>query len=624
MNWFLISLLAQFILGTSALADKLLLKKSFPNPVGYTFWLGVLGLVSAVLLPFGFVSVSWQTLGMAFLAGGAFMCGMLFYFYALFYSKAGGSIVSVSGFSPIATLLFGVFFLGTVLQPYQMLSFVLLVCGGFLVAFLEEKNTRLQTLFFVLVAAGFLGASNIFSKIVFENANFITGFFWIKVGGAVLVALFLLYAPWRRVILSPGGENQFRNKKLYILNRAYAGVGSVLVFYAISLGVPALVDAMQSIRFFIVFMGGWFLLHARFRLRTLMGEFIAFTFISMAILLLGGGAYLEHTAPDPNRPLEWGVTFSQKFSQELSLSGSTAKLGWQENYDAILDDLGVRHLRLIAYWDLIEPAAPVRGEPRPDGTLGREEHMYDFSGLDYQMRRAQEVGADVILVVGKKVPRWPECHIPSWLEGWKPEDWNAALFDFEKTVVERYKGSPVLKYWQGENEPFLPFGDCSSVSVELVDAEISHVRSLDATHPILMTDSGELGLWYAAARRGDVFGTTMYRRVYNEVLGFFEYPIGPDFFRVKDQIIRFLIQDYEKRFMVVELGMEPWLPRALRDAPLEEQFEVFDFPFFQDSIQFAKDTGFDEYYLWGAEWWYWQKVKHNDPRFWDAASELFK
>src|SRR3989338_7854028 len=210
MNWFLISLLAQFILGTSALADKLLLKKTFLNPAEFAFWLGVLGLVSVMLLPFGFVSVSWQTLGVAFIAGGAFMAGILFYFYALFYSKAAGSIVSVSGFSPIATLVFGSFFLGTVLQPYQMVSFVLLVCGGFLVAFLEEKNTRLQTLSFVLVAAGFLGASNIFSKIVFENANFITGFFWIKVGGAGLVALFLLYAPWRGVILSPrGGKSIF-------------------------------------------------------------------------------------------------------------------------------------------------------------------------------------------------------------------------------------------------------------------------------------------------------------------------------------------------------------------------------------------------------------------------------
>jgi hypothetical protein len=25
--------------------------------------------------------------------------------------------------------------------------------------------------------------------------------------------------------------------------------------------------------------------------------------------------------------------------------------------------------------------------------------------------------------------------------------------------------------------------------------------------------------------------------------------------------------------------------------------------------------------LWGAEWWYWRKVKMNDPSLWNAARE---
>lgn len=603
MSWFLVSLLAQFILGTSALADKLLLKKSFSHPAGYTFWLGVFGLVSVIFLPFGFVNVSRQTLVIAFAAGGVFMAGMLFYFYALFYSKAGGSIVSVSGFSPLATLVFGAVFFGSVLEPYQMVSFILLVCGGFLVTFLEEKQTRARTLLFVLLAAGCLGLSHVLSKQVFDASNFITGFFWMKAGGTAFVLFFLLYTPWRRGIFSQNNERRLYGKTAYVLNRAYAGVGSVLVFYAFSLGSPALVDAMQSIRFFIIFLGGWLFLHTRFRLRALVGEFIAFTLISLAVLLLGAGDYMERTAPDPHRSIEWGVTFSQKFSYELHPEPG----GWQKNYDALLDDLGVRHLRLIAYWDVIEP----------------EEGMFDFSGLDYQMRRAEETGADVILAMGKKTPRWPECHAPEWTDGLGVEQFYAKLREFEKVVVSRYKTSPALTYWQVENEPFLSFGNCATVPKGVVDAEIAHVRSLDAIHPILTTDSGEIGTWYAAAKRGDVFGTTMYRRVYNDVLGFFEYPIGPGFFRAKEKIVRFLIQDYQKPFIVIELGMEPWLPRALRDAPLEDQLRVFDIAFFEDSIEFAKDTGFSEYYMWGAEWWYWMNVQHNDPRFWDAARELF-
>ena len=30
-----------------------------------------------------------------------------------------------------------------------------------------------------------------------------------------------------------------------------------------------------------------------------------------------------------------------------------------------------------------------------------------------------------------------------------------------------------------------------------------------------------------------------------------------------------------------------------------------------------------EFYLWGAEWWYWMKEKQNKPEIWDEAKKLF-
>ena len=603
MNWFLVSLLAQFILGVATVFDKLLLKKSYPNPIGYTFWIGILGLIAVFLLPFGFETAGAGEIFYALWGGALFMLALLFFYWALYYGEASGVVIAIGGLSPMITLFFSSILLGGSLSGYQWISFVCLLLGSFFLAFTGEKETRLRVIAYVLMSAVLFGYSNIVSKQVFDAITFVTGFFWLKIGGALFVLLFLLYAPWRRSILHPEGRDESQNKLGYFANRVYAGVGSLLIYYAIALGVPSLIDAMQAVRFLFIFLGGWLLLRETFQGRVLVLKILAFIVISAGVLLLGVGEYVKNTMPDPNRSIEWGVTFSQKFAQELQLGGETAKWGWQEVYDAILDDLGVRHLRLVAYWDLVEP----------------KQGVFDFSGLDYQMRRAEEVGADVILVIGKKVPRWPECHVPSWV---KAVTFEKELLEYMEIVVARYKNSPALLYWQVENEPFLPFGDCSSVSREMVDAEISHVRSLDVEHPILVTDSGELGLWYAAARRGNVFGTTMYRRVYNELFGFIEYPIGPGFFRAKERIIRFLIQDYEKKFLVIELGMEPWLPRALRDASLEEQFRVFDFPFFQDSIGFAKDAGFDAYYLWGAEWWYWMKIKHNDPRFWEEAKRL--
>lgn len=606
MNWLLVALLAQVMLGTSAVFDKLILKKAIFNPLAYTFWLGILGLVAVFLLPFGAVRVPIEVVGIGLLGGASFIVGMFFYFLTLDKARAGGSIVTIAGFSPVATLVFSSFLLGTDLSLYQEISFALLLLGGFMIAFLEEKEMRLWALWYGLVAAGFLGMSYVLSKIIFDESNFVTGFFWTKLGGAIVAFAILVVPHVRERITRARSSVRTSQMFWYVANRAYAGAGSVLVFYAISLGTPALVNALESMRFFIVFVMGWALLHTRFRLRTLVGEFVAFTIISLAIITLGAGDYAHSTVPNPARSMQWGVTFSEKFSRLFDFGeGKT----WQDNYDALLDDLGARHLRLIAYWDLIEP----------------QDGAYDFSGLDYQMRRAEEVGADVILVVGKKVPRWPECHTPEWAAALSQEDRDMRVQKFVSAVVERYTHSPALRYWQVENEPFLAFGEgeCALSGSKLLDTEMAIVRSIDSARPILVTDSGELGLWYRAAKRGDVFGTTMYRRVHSDMWGNFEYPLPPAFFRLKETMTRFLIRDYEKKFIVIELGMEPWLKRQPYETTPEEQSKVFDFSFFEDSIGYAKETGFDEYYLWGAEWWYWMRVQHNDPRFWDAARELF-
>jgi len=44
---------------------------------------------------------------------------------------------------------------------------------------------------------------------------------------------------------------------------------------------------------------------------------------------------------------------------------------------------------------------------------------------------------------------------------------------------------------------------------------------------------------------------------------------------------------------------------------------------FKQNIEFAKRTGLDKFYLWGAEWWYWLKEKQNQPEIWNEAKLLF-
>ncbi len=324
----------------------------------------------------------------------------------------------------------------------------------------------------------------------------------------------------------------------------------------------------------------------------------------IAVILIGIGLiifFIKQIPPvNPSRPIYWGVAFSSKFSRELGLDP-------KENFKAILDDLRVDRIRLIAYWDQIE----------------KEKNSFDFSDLDSQISEAKKRNIKMILVIGMKVPRWPECHLPDFVKSVSPEEREKELGAYLGEIVNRYKNNRAIVMWQVENEPFFPFGECPKRGDNFLLNEISLIKSLDGSRPILVTDSGELGLWLKAAKVGDIFGTTMYRRIYNKYFGRVDYHLPPEFFILKEKATRFLINDYNKKFIVIELAAEPWMAKQIYETPVEDQLKFFDLDFFKDTIQYAKSAGFDEYYLWGAEWWYYLKVRGHSE-IWNEAKKLWK
>jgi hypothetical protein len=335
----------------------------------------------------------------------------------------------------------------------------------------------------------------------------------------------------------------------------------------------------------------------RIRLHTFLRTFVLVTVVVCVIIAL---ALLLLAQKEKPERITYGMSFNTLYARELGLD-------WQETYNAILGDLGVRHLRLAAHWPMVEPA---RG-------------TYNFSELDYQIMRAEEVGATVILAVGRRLPRWPECHVPPWAQSLSEAERNDALIAYMTAVVTRYKDSPAVTVWQIENEPFLEvfaFEHCGVLDTEFLDREIALVREIDGTRPLLVTDSGNLGMWYGAYARGDMFGTSVYVHFWNPELGQFRTFLPPWFYRVKDNVMRLLFGD--KPTMLIELSAEPWLLEPVVDVPLETQFTRMNLQKFEDIIVYAEDTHFDTQYLWGAEWWYWLKLKDR-PEMWERGQQLF-
>jgi hypothetical protein len=327
---------------------------------------------------------------------------------------------------------------------------------------------------------------------------------------------------------------------------------------------------------------------------------------TIAFLVLGATALTlwAHTLRADEETV-WGVDFSESQATYLGLDPL-------ETYHAIIHDLGAKRIKIHINWNATEAV----------------EHQFDFTSLDAEVREAEANNVKLILVVGMKTGRWPECHTPGWFANVTPADRDDEIIRYTTTIVGRYKNSKAVEYWQVENEPFIKFGTCPSwyykTETSVLAAEVAAVRQMDPSRKIIISDSGELSSWTEAAKVGDIVGITTYRSSWNasqKTFGLNPYTfLSPDFYATKAAVIE---SYYNKPVISVELQAEPWASKGLAEASLEEQAKSMNPELFAENIAFAKQAGLGGYYFWGAEWWYWMKTKHNQPEIWNQAKELF-
>jgi hypothetical protein len=304
-----------------------------------------------------------------------------------------------------------------------------------------------------------------------------------------------------------------------------------------------------------------------------------------------------------NEPLVIGTTFVSGYAQYFDLNP-------QETMQAMIDDAGFRQFRLVSYWDKIE------------GTQG----IYDFSDLDWQFQKVEAAHGKISLAIGLRQPRWPECHMPSWAAQMPMTQWEPKLKEFMQAVMERYRNSPALESYQLENEFFLDvFGKCPDFSRDRLIREFDFAKRVDRDHPIFIARSNNALGFPVGKPTPDEFGVSVYKRVWDKTITkrYFEYPLPPWFYSSLAGGGEILTG---KNLIIHELQMEAWLPDtgkfAMNDlGSLDEQYKSMNAERLKDRFEYGKDTGVRTMYTWGAEWWYWHKVKANDPSMWNVAKD---
>ena len=326
--------------------------------------------------------------------------------------------------------------------------------------------------------------------------------------------------------------------------------------------------------------------------------FLLLLLISPLILFIVLKPKIQHN-------INYGVTFSSRYAEQIGLK-------WREVYLKTLDELGAKNIRIVAYWDEIE----------------KTEDNYDFSNIKFQLDEAEKRKLNIILAIGRKIPRYPECFEPQW---WKDLPSNnlrdQALLEYVKKLVNTFKSYKSIKMWQVENEPFWPFGNCKipEIKKEIVLKEIELVRNLDS-RPILVQDSGEGGFWRPTYEMGDYLGISMYRKIWYDFWGvfmgkfiYFQYPLSHWTYKIKANLVGVPMD----KIIITELQGEPWGPTINSELSDDEVNKTMSRNDFLSTLSYAQKSGFKDLYLWGVEWWYFEEL-HGNSFYWDTAKALFK
>lgn len=603
------AILAYLLNSFAVLIDKYQLSKNLPSPLLYVFYISAFSLMTLIALPF----TSLPTLGVFTLASLATLFwtfGAYCMFSALKVGQATRVIPVIGVLTPLFLLMWS--FTQGLLTPDQVWGVLLLVVGLlFLVARdLKGKLSRKEA-FFEIGASLLFAISYTLLHQAYTESTFLTVFVWAKLILIPLGIVILAIPKTRTIVLAK--QDHTSHKKpiwkskvglLFLLGQACGGASEMLLSYSVSIATPALVNSLQGIQYASLFIFGLILSR---KFPKVYGEKYTPLILLLkiiGILIIASGLYIlaQSVSQIAVKKIPLGVTFSPRFAGELGLDP-------KETYIRVLDATQVKRVRLPIYWDEVE----------------KEPNNYNFSENSFYIEEAKKRGVEIVLVVGQKQPRWPECFIPDWAENLPREERYKRIIRLVAKEISYFKQFDNITHWQVENEPMFQFGLCENPdgkTLELLKNEIAVVKSLDS-RPIIITDSGELSSWSKVLPEGDVFGTTMYRSSWNPYFGYMVYPTPPIMYPLKARIMEWLLNIDPKEKIVAELQAEPWAKGTLRiiDMTIEEQISGMTTEDIEDNVIFAGQTGFLPVYLWGIEWWYWMSL-NGHPEYLETFHKL--
>jgi len=297
MLWLIITILAYFLFALVALGDKYLLSGP-PNPKSYSFYVGILGILSLVLIPFVDFSVpETPQVILALIAGGIFIFALFGLYTGLENFEASRIVPAIGGLLPIFTftLVFLFFSREESLSFQEIITFVLLILGSVFITLEKGKRITLKSFQISALTAFLFAIAFVLTKYVYSVQSFWSGFILMRIGGFFTALCFIFTKEMKEEIFKRKITFRRKTGAIFLFNQAVGAGAFVLQNWAIALAgltYLAVINALQGIQYvFLLILTILFSLKSPKILKEKLSKEIIIQKI-IAILLIGGGLTL--------------------------------------------------------------------------------------------------------------------------------------------------------------------------------------------------------------------------------------------------------------------------------------------------------------------------------------------
>lgn len=254
MLWLYLTLLAYFINAVVFVIDKYLLAGHIPKYHAYAFGVSILSLGAVFLIPLG---VYWPSFGdflLMIISGGVFFVGLMLLYKSIKESDVSVAATQVGTMGAIFTYFFSVIILKDMLSPANLMAFLFLILGIFMLG-KTESHVLIPSIF----AGALFGLYYVLLKLSFNIAGFVNGLFWTRVGFVGGALLSLAFQHVRKEVGFTYQHSSNKSKLLFVFNKLLAGVGFIVLYLAINLGNVSLVNGLLGVQFMLTFILALFL-----------------------------------------------------------------------------------------------------------------------------------------------------------------------------------------------------------------------------------------------------------------------------------------------------------------------------------------------------------------------------